>query len=304
MLRRRLLFLISILMAAEVAACGRMEQSARARPGDGAVIFQATILTMDSRRPAAEAMIVKDGAVLDLGSIDDLVQAYPGASFDERLLRRTVLPAFVDVRVSPNALKVLEVPCQGGLLAEDIVAAGADGAPVRVVASGRVALDAAIEAALRIPEEAAIGRVSVEARGQIDARGAQRLTATKVPLILSAEAVPESCDPGADPRAGQSDAAAPAIAGVIALSPSTNAGFLAAAAARLRIDGDVRLSPQEALEAITSDAAFALGAEMERGVIAVGRRADFAVLDRNPLATPAEAWASIDVQSFSAATAP
>jgi predicted amidohydrolase YtcJ len=55
------------------------------------------------------------------------------------------------------------------------------------------------------------------------------------------------------------------------------------------------LSPYDALEAVTLDAARVLGLEEELGSIAPGKRADFTVLERSPLATPGEDWASIGV---------
>lgn len=295
---------LTIFLIAAAASCGPMEQSSRARAGDGAVIFQSTVLTMDPLHPAAEAIIVKEGAIVDLGSIDDLVQAYPGASFDERFLRRTLLPAFVDTRLAPNALKILEIPCQGDLLTEDLVSAGADSAPIRVVASGRVALSSAFEAIRRIPDDAAIGRVAVEARGLVDAEAGHLLTALGVPLILSGDPVPDGCDPSnkAPPVDGAS--VNPLISGRVAVALAAGAdSYLAGAAAFLPESGPIRLSPQEALEAVTTDAAFALGEEGARGVIAPGRRAAFAVLDRNPLATPGEAWGAIRVEAFPATLA-
>lgn len=275
-----------------LSACGRMEQSARARAGDGAVIYQSTILTMDSRRPSAEAVIVKDGVVIDLGAIDDLVQAYPGASFDERFLRRILLPAFIDVRLEPNALNVLEMPCQGGLLPEEIVSLGPLGEQVRVIAGGPAALAAAIDAVRRIPEAATRKRVTVEVRGPVDANAARMLTSLGVPLVLSGDPMAQGCD---QPELELAPAET-VIAGLIAVAPATGEGSLLGAASQyLRGDGPIRLSVRDALEAITIDAARALGAEAERGVIAGGRRAVFAVLDRNPLATPGETWDSISV---------
>ena len=56
-----------------------------------------------------------------------------------------------------------------------------------------------------------------------------------------------------------------------------------------------KLSAQEALESITIDAAYALGLEAEIGSIAIGKLADFTVLDSNPLETPGSDWSDIGV---------
>ena len=56
-----------------------------------------------------------------------------------------------------------------------------------------------------------------------------------------------------------------------------------------------QLSAQEALESITIDAAYALGLEAEIGSIAVGKRADFTILDANPLETSGSDWPEIGI---------
>lgn len=282
---------------ASIGACGRMEQSARAKPGDGAVIYQSTILTMDALRPAVDAILVKDGAVADLGAIDDLVQAYPGASFDERFLRRTLLPALVDVRLAPNALNVVEMPCQGGLLPEEITALGAEGGQVRVIAGGPAAFAAAIEAVRRL-DAAMIKRVTIEARGPVGADAARELTALGVPLILSGDTMEAGCAPPSAPGGPADALPVETLSGLIALAPARDERSLIGAASRfLQTDSPMRLTPMEALEAITVDAASALGEQAERGVIAPGRRAVVAVIDRNPLATPPEDWGAISVET-------
>ncbi len=53
------------------------------------------------------------------------------------------------------------------------------------------------------------------------------------------------------------------------------------------------LQPYDALEAITLDAARALGLDDEIGSIEVGKKADFTVLETDPLQEPGDAWADI-----------
>lgn len=56
-----------------------------------------------------------------------------------------------------------------------------------------------------------------------------------------------------------------------------------------------RLSAEQALRAITMDAAWSLGLEDKIGSIEVGKLADFTVLGANPMITPAEDWPDIPV---------
>lgn len=87
------------LAALALAACGKMTTSARIKPGAGAVIYEATILTMDRTRPSATALAVKDGRIFDVGDVNALIEAYPGAAIDESFVRKTILPGFIDPHV-------------------------------------------------------------------------------------------------------------------------------------------------------------------------------------------------------------
>lgn len=56
-----------------------------------------------------------------------------------------------------------------------------------------------------------------------------------------------------------------------------------------------RIPVLDALKAITSYAAYQYHEEQEKGTIAVGKYADFVVLDKNPLETDVKALADIQV---------
>ena len=61
------------------------------------------------------------------------------------------------------------------------------------------------------------------------------------------------------------------------------------------LNPEEKLSAYEALEAITVDAAYALGLEGEIGAIKPGLMADFTVLEANPLETPGADWGEIGI---------
>lgn len=87
------------LAALSLSACGKMTKSARVKPGAGATIFEATIITMDGARPTATAVAVKDGLVMAVGEANELIEAYPGADVDESFVRKTILPGFIDPHI-------------------------------------------------------------------------------------------------------------------------------------------------------------------------------------------------------------
>lgn len=94
---RKMLAAAMVFLAA--TSCGKMEKSARARPGDGAVIYETNVITMNRNLPSATAVAVKDGRILAVGAINDLVEGYPGAEVDESFIRNSMLPGFIDPHV-------------------------------------------------------------------------------------------------------------------------------------------------------------------------------------------------------------
>ena len=60
-------------------------------------------------------------------------------------------------------------------------------------------------------------------------------------------------------------------------------------------NADEKLTREQALKAITLEAAWSLGLETEIGSIEAGKRADFAILESNPLTTAPEDWPDIEV---------
>ena len=60
-------------------------------------------------------------------------------------------------------------------------------------------------------------------------------------------------------------------------------------------NADEKLTREQALKAITLEAAWSLGLETEIGSIEAGKRADFTILESNPLTTTPEDWPDIEV---------
>lgn len=60
-------------------------------------------------------------------------------------------------------------------------------------------------------------------------------------------------------------------------------------------EAEMALTPYQALESVTLDAAKAVGLDKEIGSIAVGKRADFTILGANPLTVAGENWTGIPV---------
>ncbi len=57
-----------------------------------------------------------------------------------------------------------------------------------------------------------------------------------------------------------------------------------------------RLSAEQALRAVTIEAAWSLGLEDEIGSIEIGKRANFTILAANPMELPGESWGAIPIQ--------
>lgn len=87
------------VVALSLVGCGKMTNASREKPGAGAVIYPATVITMDETRPSATAVAVKDGKILAVGDLNDLVEGYSGADVDETFIRKTILPGLIDPHI-------------------------------------------------------------------------------------------------------------------------------------------------------------------------------------------------------------
>jgi len=59
------------------------------------ILPAAVVHTMDPNHPQAEAVAIRDGWILALGTVDDL-QAIDGATVDSRYADKVLLPGFVE----------------------------------------------------------------------------------------------------------------------------------------------------------------------------------------------------------------
>lgn len=89
------------------SACGRMTESNAERPGEGSVIFHSTIITMNPAQPTASAVRIVGGRIADVGDIDAMVEAYPGADVDEAFANETLLPGLIDPHIHMTLAAVM-----------------------------------------------------------------------------------------------------------------------------------------------------------------------------------------------------
>ncbi len=66
---------------------------------DGVIFSAKTIVTMDESVPKAQAVYVKNGNILDLGSEQVLQQRYPNAGIDRTFSDSTLIPGLIDPHV-------------------------------------------------------------------------------------------------------------------------------------------------------------------------------------------------------------
>lgn len=92
----------ALLFAVLLAACARPQEPAAVAAVDAAdtadaIYFGGDIVTMDDAHPTAEAVAVKDGKILAVGSRADIVQAHGGdATRMVDLQGKALLPGFID----------------------------------------------------------------------------------------------------------------------------------------------------------------------------------------------------------------
>ncbi|MFT6408083.1 MAG: putative amidohydrolase YtcJ [Arenicella sp.] len=66
---------------------------------DGVIYTAKHIVTMDPATPQAEAVYLLDGKINQLGSVDQLKIAHPGATIDTTFARQTLIPGLIDPHV-------------------------------------------------------------------------------------------------------------------------------------------------------------------------------------------------------------
>jgi predicted amidohydrolase YtcJ len=81
-------------LALMASAC--TDAPARAPDNDTTIYSARTILTMRSDAETADAVAVRDGAILAVGGFSDLVEAYPGAIHDDTFSDHVITPGLID----------------------------------------------------------------------------------------------------------------------------------------------------------------------------------------------------------------
>ena len=81
-----------------IAAASVVPSQALAQSGHDLAVVNARIMTMDPSRPEAEAVLIRNGHILMVGSNSDIERQADGIDrFDAR--RRVVTPGFIDTHV-------------------------------------------------------------------------------------------------------------------------------------------------------------------------------------------------------------
>jgi predicted amidohydrolase YtcJ len=103
--RRLIPLVLPALLASAVGAqtVSLQDASAFAVPATGSTVIYTAgeIRTLDPARPLAQAVAVRDGRILAVGSLADVERAAPGARLDRSLEGKTITAGFVEQHVHP-----------------------------------------------------------------------------------------------------------------------------------------------------------------------------------------------------------
>jgi predicted amidohydrolase YtcJ len=279
---------------------------AAAPPGEAkkvVTIFVARkVVTMERRQPFVTAVAVADGRIVAAGTLDEVKRAIKGreATIDRSFADKVLLPGFV-AAVEPQDADLSRLRTalhQGGVTtAADLSgrAALADTpfrtlrvrtlTPADVSRSGKKHWEAGRQLVVRGDVDASLDALAalLKEKPADDHRFAivssEKWSAEQCERLAKLGGV-ASVDPRQVTRAGalvkNRVPLALRCASKETVSPLSLAGALSGQ--------DDKVTVLAALRAVTIDAAFVLRQEKEIGSIAPGKKADFAVLDEDPLA--------------------
>lgn len=322
-------FRCCLLLVLFVPAVMRADEPSKAP----VTIFVARkIVTMERRQPFVTAVGVAKGAVVAVGTLDEVEQATKGrqVTIDRTFADKVLLPGFVahvELGQDADLGKVRSALRQGGvttvadvsgrtLNAKDVAPFDADEVPFRtLLLGGKGSRVASLDAVVTTPAD--VNREDWEAgrrlvvRGTIDdaldalaqlqkhrAKDDHRFTvaASQKWSVAQCERLAKLGGVAAvDPR--EASRAGSLLKNRVPLALTSRSSVPAAPLLLVSAlsGSEDKVTVLTALRAVTIDAAFVLRKENQIGSVAPGKKADFTVLDQDPLAVSLEQLKDVPV---------
>ncbi len=146
LISRRIPYFVGVVASAALASCGAPAPAPAPQVAADVIYFGGDIVTVNAQQPSAEALAVKDGKILALGTRAALQKSYQGPnSRSVDLAGKTLLPGFLDphshyIAAIPVALQanVFAPPAGPGADVPSIVAALRQFRDIHQIAAGEV----------------------------------------------------------------------------------------------------------------------------------------------------------------------